>query len=316
MPKQVYRVRNWKDYNQSLVNRGSITFWFDEESISKWHDCERGSARGRPKAYSDMAILCGLTLRSQFKLSYRGTEGFLSSLIKMLGLEIRCPDYSLLCKRQSTLEIPLSKQDVKEPLHLVVDSTGLKIYGEGEWKVRQHGHSKRRIWRKLHLAINSNTQCIESFVLTDLGTQDCEAFPDLLNKIDCPINCVAVDGAYDRFSCYEEAIQKKFTLIAPPQHNARTSEERPRNKKKASLAAVQARDNVIKEVREIGRKEWKIKSNYHRRSLAETGVFRIKTLLDNKLTARTFERQLNEVALWCSMLNKMTLAGMPYTVTV
>jgi len=316
MTKKVYRVRNWREYNQNLVNRGSITFWFDEESIRRWHDCDRSNQRGRPEEYSDMAILCGLTLRAQFKLSYRATEGFLGSIIKMLGVGIKCPDYSLLCKRQRTLEIRIPHRNIKGPLHLIVDSTGLKIYGEGEWKVRQHGHSKRRVWRKLHLAINSKTQCIESFVLTDLGTQDCEAFEDLVNQIDCPIDSTAADGAYDRFSCYEAAEQKKFTLIVPPQHNARTSEERPRNKKKASFAAVQTRDEVIKEVRELGRKEWKIKSKYHQRSLAETGVFRIKTLMGNKLTARTFDRQINEVALWCNLINKITVAGMPHTVAV
>ena len=317
MTKKVYRVRNWKEYNQTLVNRGSITLWFDKSSIEKWHNCERSGRRGRPEEYSDAAILCGLTLKALFKLSYRATEGFLRSLITLLGLKIRCPDYSLLCKRQKTLSIPKHrKASSSEPLHIVVDSTGLKVYGEGEWKVRQHGHSKRRVWRKLHIAINSETQSIESFVLTDLGTQDCEAFPELVEQIDGAIDTVAADGAYDRFSCYEEAEQRSFTLISPPQHNARTSEERPRNKKKASAAAVHRRDEVIKEVRESGRKEWKIKSKYHRRSLAETGVFRIKTLMGNKLTARTFERQCNEVALWCHLINRITVTGMPVTVVV
>lgn len=317
MTKKNYRVRNWKEYNQSLVNRGSITLWFDEPSIESWHNCERNGQRGRPEEYSDTAILCGLTLRAVFKLTYRATEGFLSSLINLLGLQIRCPDYSLLCKRQKTLPLPKLRKDASsEPLHIVVDSTGLKVYGEGEWKVRQHGHSKRRIWRKLHVAINSDTQRIESFVLTDLGTQDCEAFPELVEKIDSAIDSIAADGAYDRFSCYEEAEKKSFTLIAPPQHNANTSEERTRNKKKASTAAVRARDEVIKEVRELGRKEWKIKSQYHQRSLAETGIFRVKTLMGNKLTARTFERQCNEVALWCHLINKITETGMPVSVAV
>lgn len=183
MTKKVYRVRNWKEYNQNLVNRGSITLWFDEKSIDEWHHCERSGHRGRPEEYSDAALLCGLTLKAVFRLSYRATEGFLGSLIKVLGLKIRCPDYSLLCKRQKTLSIPKLRTEArKAPIDIVVDSTGLKVYGEGEWNVRQHGHSKRRIWRNLHLAINSKTQCIESFVLTDLGTQDCEAFPELVGR--------------------------------------------------------------------------------------------------------------------------------------
>ncbi len=132
MTKKVCSVRNWRDYNQKLVQRGSITFWFDEENIRNWHNESRNKKRGRPVKYSNQAILCGLTLKAIFKLTYRAVEGFLQSIIKLLNLEIKCPHYSLLRKRQKTVEISLPNHNRSHPLHLVFDSTGLKIYGEGE----------------------------------------------------------------------------------------------------------------------------------------------------------------------------------------
>src|SRR5579864_24631 len=175
MAKKAYRVRNWNKYNEALVNRGSITFWFDEEAIKNWHKIEQQNKRGRPKKYSDLAITCGLTLKAIFKLPFRAVEGFITSLVKVLKLEIETPDYTLLCKRQKNLNISLQTRQLNpgEKLVILVDTSGLKVFGEGEWKVRQHGYVKHRLWRKLHLAINEKHQ-IESFELTELGIQDCE----------------------------------------------------------------------------------------------------------------------------------------------
>jgi hypothetical protein len=249
-------------------------------------------------------------------LSYAPYEGFLESIIKLYGLALKTPDYTTLSKRQKKLEVPLYQQRCPgESLHLVVDSTGLKVFGEGEWKVRQHGYMKKRLWRKLHLAINSKTQMIEACELTELGVQDCEGLTPLLDAIENPIEKVIGDGAYDRFRCYEEVEKRNAKGVFPPQHNAVTSSERTGNKKKASPGAVAQRDEAIKGVRKLGRAEWKQQIEYHRRSLAETGMFRLKTILGRQVSCRSVENQAVEVRVWCSIINKITLLGMPKTST-
>lgn len=317
MDKKSYRVRNWKEYNQALVQRGSLTLWFDEECIKHWKSHSRHKGSGRPEEYSDIAIQAGLTLKALFKLTYRATEGLTKSLLKFLKVELNAPNYTLLCKRQKSIKIALPKSVLKagEKLHLAFDSTGLKVYGEGEWKVRQHGWVKHRLWRKLHLGINTINQQIEAFELTDLGMQDCEGARLLLNQIDAPIDSVRGDGAYDRFSCYEEAEEKRFRLITPPQRNAKLSKER-KKKNKANPEAVKKRDGEIAKIRRLGRKEWKIQTGYHRRSLAETAMFRVKTILADRLSTRTLQHQKTEVGIWCRIINKMTLLGMPETVAI
>jgi hypothetical protein len=316
MDKKSYRVRNWRDYNKALVSRGSITFWFDEGNIEQWHETEKSNKRGRPQKYSNKAIHCGLMLKVLFKLTFRAVAGFIKSIMEILKLDLAVPDYTLLCKRQQEVSIELPKVKSLEKMDIVIDSTGLKIYGEGEWKVRQHGVSKRRVWRKLHLAVNSSSSNIEACELTDLGVQDCQAFPIVLDKIVGSIEACKADGSYDRFSCYQHAEQRGFRLVTPPQRNAATSKEKPGNKKKASMEAVKQRDEEIKSVRELGRKEWKIKSGYHTRSLAETAMFRFKRLLGNRLSARKLANQKIEVAIRCQILNKMLSLGMPNSVAI
>lgn len=306
MTKKVNRVRNWRKYNEALVNRGSVTFWIDEEIIKGWHENKHDGSQGRPKLYSDLAIKCALTVKAVFNLAFRATEGFIKSLMKVMKIDLKTPDYTLLCKRQKDLKIDLPRSC--QNATILVDSTGIKVFGEGEWKVRQHGYIKKRLWRKLHIGVNAESQEINAFELTELGIQDCQGFDLLINKIE---RCERVigDGAYDRFSCYELAEKKRFELLAPPQHNARTSIERSRNKKKASMNAVKKRDAIIEAVRKSGRKEWKINAGYHQRSLAETAVYRLKGLIRNKVRNKLIEHQKIEVGIWCYALNKMTTLG-------
>jgi len=317
MSKKTNSVRNWGKYNQHLVQRGSVTFWIDEEILEQWRSPVRKCKRGRPQEYPDATILCAFQVKAIYHLPLRATEGFLRSLMELFKLNLKVPDYTTLCIRQKKLEVPLHQERRKgEGLHILVDSTGLKVFGEGEWKVRQHGYIKKRLWRKLHLAINSETQMIEACVLTDLGTQDCEGLTPLLGSIKDPIEVVIGDGAYDRFRCYEEVEKRNAKGIFPPQHNAVTSSERTLNKKKASPGAVAQRDKVIKDVRTLGRAEWKQQIEYHRRSLAETGMFRLKTILGRQVTCRSLENQAVEVRVWCSIINKITLLGMPKTSSI
>jgi len=305
--KQQYRIRNWKDYNQALVNRGSLIFWFDEKSIHDWHKISLSGQRGRPKFYSDVAIECALTLRAVFGLSLRATEGFIGSLIKMMGLPIKAPDYTTLSIRQKELEvkIPISEKKQDENVHIVVDSTGLKVFGEGEWKVRQHGYSKRRTWRKLHLAVNAATHEIEAVVLTTNDFKDSEVLPDLLEQIDKGIHQVSGDGGYDSHDAYEDIASRGAIPVIPPRKDAVIAQHGN------SKEPVLARDEVIREIREKGRKSWKKESGYHQRSLAETAMYRIKMLFGRELRARNFENQATEAFLKCRGLNKMTQLGMP-----
>jgi hypothetical protein len=317
MSKKTYRVRNWKQYNRSLVQRGSITLWVSEDALQSWRIHDKSHQRGRPQEYSDQAILCALSLKAVYHLTFRGAQGFLDSLLQILKLKLKAPHYTLACKRQKHLRVDLPKGLRNgEGLHIVVDSTGLKVFGEGEWKVRQYGCVTKRLWRKLHLAINSKTQMIEASELTELKIQDCEGFSFLLDAIEDPIEVATGDGAYDRFSCYEIIEKRGGIGIFPPQHNAVTSDERTANKKKAAAKAVAKRDEAIKGIRSLGRKEWKHQIGYHRRSLAETGMFRVKTILGRRLSCHRLENQVVESRIWCSVINTMTLQGMPETVAI
>lgn len=308
MPKkQQYRIRNWKDYNQSLVNRGSLIFWFDERSITNWHAISMSGQRGRPKFYSNIAIECALTIRAVFQLSLRATEGFIGSLIKMMSLNLKAPDYTTLSVRQKELEVKISISPKKqgENVHIVVDSTGLKVFGEGEWKVRQHGYSKRRTWRKLHLGVNAATHEIEAVILTTNDFKDSEVLPDLLDQIDKSIVQVSGDGGYDSHEVYEDIALRGGMPVIPPRKDAVIAQHG--NSKKPVLA----RDKVIREIRQMGRKNWKKESNYHQRSLAETAMYRMKMLFGRELRARNFENQATEAFVKCRALNKMTQLGMP-----
>jgi Transposase DDE domain len=317
MSKKTYRVRNWKQYNRSLVQRGRITLWVSEDALQSWYAQDKINQPGRPQEYSDQAILCALSLKAVYRLPFRGAQGFLDSLLKVLKIDLKAPDYTLMCKRQKHLKVDLPKAHRNgEGLHIVVDSTGLKVFGEGEWKVRQHGYVTKRLWRKLHLAINSKTQIIEASELTELKVQDCEGFSCLVDAIEEPIDVAIGDGAYDRFSCYEVIEKRGGFGVFPPQHNAVTSDERRINKKKASAKAVAKRDEAIRDIRSLGREDWKNQIGYHRRSLAETGMFRVKTILGRRLSSHHLENQIVESRIWCSVLNTMTLQGMPETVAI
>jgi hypothetical protein len=302
-----YRVSNWAAYNDSLVQRGSITVWISEEVIEEWKPIPEGRRqRGGQIEYSDRAIECLLTLKAVFKLAYRQTEGLGRSIIALLGVKVAVPDYTTLCKRSADLKVALSPGQVQGAKHIVVDSTGLKVYGEGEWKVRQHGYSKRRTWRKLHLSVNEATQSVEAVVLTEAGVDDAEAGGQLLDETAGPIEQVSGDGSYDKRKFYQAATARGVERITvPPQRNARIWQHG--NASKPPLP----RDQNLRRMRRVGRKRWKQESGYHRRSLAETAVFRFKIIFGNTLSTRTLPRQITEARIKAAALNRMTQLGMP-----
>lgn len=298
------KMQNWTQYSKALVNRGSLTIWFDKESIASWY-CDNNTVKaGRPCLYSDLAIECCLTLRAIFKMPLRATQGFVASLLKIMQLPLLAPDYSLLCKRQKSLKIKLPKRNKNNnSIHIVADSTGLKVYGEGEWKVRQHGKSKRRTWVKLHLSIDQGMHDIEALVLTKNNVHDCEILPQMLNQIETPIEQVTGDGAYDSHDNYAAVIEKNATPCFPPRKNAR--------RHKATDEAWRLRNHAVSQVHYNGAKEWKEKTNYHRRSLAETAMYRFKQLFGGSVVSRNMSNQCVETAIKCSVLNKFNALGMP-----
>lgn len=309
--KQQYRLRNWNQYNKALIQRGSLSVWISEDVLSAWHNHVRTGKRGKPARYSDTAILCMATVEEVYGLPLRATQGLTRSLIHLLGVELSVPCYTTLCRRRRSLEVELPRRKKSEPLHMVVDSTGIKVYGEGEWKVRQHGYTRRRTWRKLHLGVDEATLEFVAVVITTNSFKDSQLLPDLLAQIDDELSQVSADGAYDSRNCYEAIREREARAAIPPQKRARIW--RHGNTK----AERHIRDENLRGIRQKGRRGWKRESGYHRRSLAETQVFRVKTIFGERVSARSFEGQAAQMLVRCATLNRMTHLGMPdsYAVT-
>ncbi len=248
--KTSYKITNWRKYNESLVQRGSITFWFSDDVIDAWEHTNEATKVGHPFVYSDTAVESLLMLRELFRLPYRQTEGLGRSLAQLMQVDVAIPDFTSLAKRAAKLEIALDVADRQGPIDVVVDSTGLKVFGEGEWKTRKHGVSKRRTWRKLHLAVNPDTQEIEAEVLTENCGHDADQVEELLEQIDSPIDSFAGDGAYDQWKVYETLGADEIEPIIPPRRNAKIKQHG--NSSQPPLE----RDEAIREIRRVGRKRW------------------------------------------------------------
>jgi len=303
--KQPYRLRNWSEYTQALRQRGSLTLWVEEAALSGWIRPTLSGKRGASDYYSEAAILCCLTLKQIYHLPLRQLQGFIQSVFSLMQVELPVPDYSTLSRRGERLLVSLPVKDKDGPLDLVMDSSGFKVYGEGEWKVRVHGKSKRRTWRKLHLAIDEETQEVVACVATTNDYADGEILTDLLELIEEPIESVKADGAYDTRTCYTQLAKRGIKAIIPPRKTARIWQHGNCH------AAPLARDQNLRAIREQGRKRWKQESGYHQRSLSETGVYRLKTIFSDRLSARVFDGQATELFIRCAALNKMTHLGMP-----
>lgn len=292
---------NWPLYNRALVARGSIQMWFDESLAADWYadPLEHIGKRGGQYVYSDKAITALGIIRIRFGLTLRETEGFATELAVLMGMRIKIPCYTTIARRLSQLTIDIAGHAHDDIIHVVVDSTGLKVYGEGEWRVKIHGKTKIRTWRKLHLAIDESNDQILSVVLTENSFKDSEVFTDLLEPIDSNIEQVTGDGGYDAQRCYEWLGAQGINGVFPPRHDAKITQHG--NHK----AIVLQRDEHIRWIRKVGRKRWKKDANYHRRSLAETAMHRFKALTGDRLVSRKFENQASEVFLRCKILNRM-----------
>lgn len=300
-----YTVTNWAKYNEALVARGSITLWFSDDVIANWRHANDTPRRGHPFVFSDAAIECLLMVREVFRLPYRQTEGFAKSLLELMQLSLPVPDFTSLAKRAAKLNVAVRVRERRGSLDIVVDSTGLKVYGEGEWKVRQHGVGKRRTWRKLHLAVDPTTHEIVATTLTENSCHDADQAEPLAKQIRGEIGRFYGDGAYDKWKVYDMLCTRRATPIIPPQHNAKIKQHGNSN------SSPLPRDTAIRRIRQVGRSEWKREADYHQRSLAETAMFRLKTVFGGGLKNRLIEMQRVESQLRCKILNKFTKLGMP-----
>lgn len=301
MSKDKYKVINWASYNEGLKQRGSLTLWIDADIASDWRQVSE-KKRGGQKLYSALAIETCLVLRKVYHLPLRQTEGFVKSIFKLLSITIPVPNYTTLCRRSNGLTVNLCGVG-NRITDLVVDSTGLKVYGEGEWKVRKHGAGKHRTWMKLHIAADGQTQQIEAITLTTNAVDDATEVSALLEQINKPIKCFMGDGAYDKIKVRKELHNKGIRQVIPPQHNAILDKQK--------RIHMEQRDQAIESIKETGRKEWKIKEGYHQRSKSETVMFRYKTIIGDKLAARKTAHQKTEVALGCKILNIMLQTTKP-----
>jgi hypothetical protein len=307
MPKPAapkYRTTNWSAYNTALKQRGSLEIWFDPGMI--WLSAPRGRA-GRPMRFTDSAIELCLTLKVLFNLPLRQATGLVASLLKLADLDWPMPDYTTLCRRQKTLMVELGGRPSSGGLHLLVDSTGIKMMGEGEWKTRKHGASYRRQWRKVHLGIDAETLDIRAIEITTNAIGDAPTLPDLLTQIPEEVRLLSVggDGAYDTKGCQAAIAERGAVAIIPVRRNGQPwKKEGP---------AVEARNEILRATKRLGRTIWKKWSGYHRRSLVETKMHCFK-LLGHRVAARTFDRQKTELKVRAAILNRFTQIGTPNTV--
>ena len=306
--KKKYKITNWNKYNKTLVNRGNITLWFSENSIKNWFFNGKRK-KGAPKIYSDLAIKTILVIRSIFCLPLRNTQGFIESIVSLMKLKLSVPDYTTICRRQKTLckqiDKIMKKVTKNEPLNIIIDSTGLKVFGEGEWKVRRHGYTKHRMWRKLHLTIDLKGNII-SQILTTNSITDSTAGKEIIDNLPYKINSILADAGYDRKPMYEACKNKNCKAIIRPQNKARIRKE----------AVFDDRNKTVKEIKRTSSQRWRLTSGYSKRALVENTVFRYKITFGDKPQSRSLENQRTEAAIKCSILNKFYELGKPNSIMI
>lgn len=300
-----YKVRNWPEYNQVLVGRGRLTLWFDETAVNGWRATDASAGPGRPRVYADTTIECALTLKAVFHLSLRATQGFLESVLALLKLELPVPDYSTLSRRQPRLAATLPFPNSERPRHIVVDSTGVKVFGAGDWNACRCRRSRRRTWRKLHLGIDETTKEIVAVEVTSSRVHDSTRLPLLLSKVTENIAQVSADRGYDTRACYESIVSRGAVPTIVPRKNARLGSGLDPPAWRA------ARDANLREIQAQGRYGWRVSTGCTRRSLAENAVSRFKTLFGGRFWARSLGSQQVEAIVKCAALNRMTALGMP-----
>jgi hypothetical protein len=301
--KTKYSVKNWPEYERGLRSRGDVMIWFSEDVVGRWTPRGRRK-RGAQRRYSDLAIETALTLRLLFRLPLRQTEGFVASLLRFMDLDLKSPDHTTLSRRAKKLEVELPSIGKRSTIHLVVDSTGLQIVGQGPWARAKSGKQGTREWRKLHVGVDQNGVIVAER-LTDSGADDASVVPDLVEQIpeDRTVSRFTADGAYDQRTVYETFAELGATVVVPPVKRAVPSKRMTR--------AARARNRTIRRIRKVGRRKWKKEAKYHRQARAENTFFRSKQLFGGRLRSRDRRNQEVEARLGCNVLNLMLQRGAP-----
>jgi len=310
IPRQKHRVTNPAAYDAALRQRGSLTVWFTDEAIEGWRAEPRTTPGGQP-SYSSLAILTGLTLRAVFRLALRQTEGLIGSIIGLLGLDLAVPDHSTLSRRAKTLEVPRPQpRRDGEPLHLLVDSTGLRLCGAGEWLQEKHGAKTRRSWRKLHIGLDAGSGQIVAASLTTKEVDDGAEVGPLLDQIAGAVASFTGDGGYDQDRVYASVTERHpaAAVIVPPRATAVPSET-------AETAPTQ-RDRHLQHIAEHGRMAWQKASGYTTRARAEAAISRFKQVIGDGLRSRMDDRRATEVDVAVHALNRMVEFGRPNYVRI
>ena len=298
-----YRTTNWSAYNAALKARGSLLIWFDRDMA--WF-AAKGGKRGRSQTFSDAAIQFCLSIKCLFGLPLRQSIGMVESLLKQAGLDWPVPDFSTVSRRQKSLNVSIPYRPSSEGLHLLVDSTGIKMLGEGEWKRKKHGADYRRQWRKVHIGVDAQTLEIRAIEVTSSSVGDAPMLPELLMQIppDEAIATVSGDGAYDTKGCHAAIAARNAAAIIPTRKNGQPWKE--------NTSGARVRNETLRATRHLGRNLWKKWSGYHRRSLVETKM-RCFKLLGERVMARDFDRQVAELQVRAALLNRFTQLGTPVT---
>ena len=310
IPRARYRVRNWPAYEAALRRRGDLTLWIDEATLDGWL-APRRTTPGGQAIYSDLAIEMVLILRMVFHLALRQAETFAGSVFRLLELDLCVPDHTTLSRRSGSFANRRPSVISHGARHLIVDSTGLKLFGQGEWNEERHGRS-RRSWRKLHLAVDACTGEIVANALTDNGADDAREVPGLLEQVDGKIASFIADGAYDGDPVYQAVACQQHDppadVVIPPRASAVPCMN--------AINRQSQRDRHIRLIAEKGRMGWQKATGYGRRSLVETTIGRYKQMIGSKLRARGMAAQQAEVAIAVEALNRMIRVAKPSSVRV
>ena len=298
-PPARYRTTNWSSYNAALRRRGSMLIWVDQDMA--WLAPREGRP-GRPSVFSDAAIQFCLSVKVLFKLPLRQTAGMVASLLRLAGLDWPVPDFSTLCRRQRTLAVQIPYRRIDGPLNLLVDSTGIKFLGDGEWQARKHGVQGRRQWRKVHLVMDTATSDIRALEFTPSSDGDSPILSELLGQIpeDEQIGTVTADGAYDTRRCHTAITQRGAIPIIPIRKNGRAWKE--------DGPAAKARNETLRATKHYGRAFWKHWTGYHARSRVEAKMRCLKAF-GERIAARDPDRQTAEIHIRVALMNRFSALG-------
>ena len=298
-----HAVTHWREYEGGLRRRGSLTLWITERAINGWSAVHLSTPRGQA-TYSDGAIQTCLMLRAAFKLALRQAEGLMSSIMELLGCELAVPNHSTVSRR-SALRESISRGPLPSgPLHVLIDSTGLKVYGAGQWQAEKHGYTRRK-WRKPRLGVDADGGQIVAVTLTDQDVSDESQVGPLLEQIEPAIEQITADGAYDGEPTYQmiAAHDANIAVVIPPRLDAVPSDDFETD--------PTPRDTHLLMIDSLGRLGGQEATGYGRRALVEATMGRYKSIIGDRLRSLGDAAQRTEAVVGVAVLNRMLGAARP-----